>query len=294
MLGMDPSPPFRLLQAVRRAHPLPAWSIDPDGLPLHVSSVFRSVLDIAGPGGLLAIADDTVGGLPDGVSVIAGDLRLLGVRPGMRVIVSPTVWTIPDARVQVELGAARPWSPFLATVRSRGWPERRQTVASRLEATLAGGSLLSGLVDHIADATTADLAEAIHRRDRAAAAAAARRLIGLGAGLTPAGDDIITGAEAALHAVGHPLAGFTGAALADVEVRTTEVAAAMLRHAARGAFAERIHRLIRATLVDDPDPAGDPLRGAADWGATSGMDTLAGIVLALDAAAGRAVYRRAA
>lgn len=294
MLAMDPNPPFRRLHAVRRAHPLPAWSTDPPGPPLRVSSVFRSVLDITGPGGLLAIADEAVGGLPAGVNVVAGDLRRLGIRPGMRVIVSATRWSIPEARVQIELGAARPWSPFLAIVRSRSWPDRRAVMASRLEATGSGGWLLSGLVRSDADATMSALAEAIHRRDRAAAAGAAHRLIGLGAGLTPAGDDTITGAEAALRAVGHPLAGFAGAALVDVETRTTEVAAAMLRHAARGAFAERIHRLILASLVDDLDPAGDPLRGAADWGATSGTDTLAGVVLALDAVTRFVADRRVA
>lgn len=280
---MDPTPPFRRLQAVRRAHPLPAWGLDPGGPRLHVSSVYRSVLDIAGPEGLLAVADDAVGGLPDGVSVDAGDLRRLGVRPGMRVTVLPTRWTILEARLRIELGAARPWSPLLSAVPAGDWPDRRRVVASRLEAPAAAGRLLSGLFRADIDATMADLADAIHRRDRVAAASAAHRLIGRGAGLTPAGDDIVTGAEAALRAIGHPLAGFLGDDLTHVETRTTEVAAAMLRHAARGAFAERIHRLIRATMVDDLDVEGDPLRGAADWGATSGMDTLAGIVLALDA-----------
>ena len=167
-------------------------------------------------------------------------------------------------------------------------------VAARLAVTVASGTLLTGLLMSGADGAMADLADAIARRNPAAAAAAAYRLIGRGAGLTPAGDDIITGAEAALHALAHPMAGFAGAVLADVESRTTEVAAAMLRHAASGAFAERIHRLIQAILVDDLAPVGDPLRGAADWGATSGLDTLAGVMLALDAAARRTLDRRVA
>lgn len=283
MLTMDPSPPTRHLQAVRRAHPLPAWSVNPAGPPLHVSSIYRSVLDIAGPDGLLAIADDTVGGLPDAVSVRAGDLRQLGVVVGMRVVVAATGWAIPEAKLRVALQGARRWSPILDVVGSRDWPDRRRIVTSGLDPMAARGSPLSTMVGAVADAAMADLSAAIGGVDRVAAASAARRLIGLGQGLTPAGDDVLTGAEAGLHATAHPLAGFTDAALVDLDARTTEVAAAMLRHAARGAFAERIHRLIRATLVDDLPSAGDPLRGAADWGATSGQDTLAGIVLAIDA-----------
>lgn len=294
MPAMDPNPPFRRLLAVRRAHPLPAWVLDANGPPSRVSSVYRSVLDIAGPGGLLAVADDAVGGLPDGVSVVGGDLRQLGVRPGMRVTISATRWAIPEARLQIELSAARPWSPVLSVVPARDWSGRRGMVARRLESAVASGSLPGGPLISGADVAMVDLNDAISRRDTAAAAAAAHRLIGWGPGLTPAGDDIITGAEAALHAVADPMAGFAGALLADVESRTTEVAAAMLRHAASGAFAERVHRLIQATMVDDLALNGDPLRGTADWGATSGTDTLAGIVLALDAVSGVLVDRCAA
>lgn len=294
MPAMDPNPPFRRLLAVRRAHPLPAWVLDRIGPPSLVTSVYGSVLDIAGPGGLLAVADDAVGGLPGGVSVAAGDLRRLGVRPGMRVTFSATRWAIPEARLHIELGAARPWSPVLSVGPTGDWSDRRGMVVRRLETAVAREPLLAGLLMSGTEVAMADLSEAIARRDAGAAARAADRLIGCGAGLTPAGDDIITGAEAALRAVAHPMAGFAGAALADVESRTTEVGAAMLRHAAAGAFAERIHRLIEATLAEDLAPTGDPLRGAADWGATSGTDTLAGVVLALDAVTGARTDRRAA
>lgn len=294
MPPMDPNQPFRRLLAVRRAHPLPAWVLDQTGPPSLVTSVYGSVLDIAGPGGLLAVADDAVGGLPDGVSIAAGDLRRLGVRQGMRVTISATRWAIPEARLQIELGAARPWSPILSVVPTPDWSGRRGMVARRLESAVASGSLLGGLLISGADVAMVDLNDAISRRDTAAAAAAAQRLVGRGPGLTPAGDDIIAGAEAALHAIAHPMAGFAGAVLADVGSRTTEVSAAMLRHAAAGAFAERIHRLIQATLVDDLAPTGDPLRGTADWGATSGTDALAGVVLAMDAVTRITADRRAA
>lgn len=287
MLAMDPSPPLRLLQAVRRAHPLPAGSIDPLRPPSRISSVFRSVVDIASPDGLLALADDAVGGLPHGVSVRGLDARALGLVPGMRVVVSASDWSIPDAGVRVVLHGAQRWSPGLSSVGPHDWPARRRHVTAHLHRIGEGSTSLSAMVRAAAQTAMAELSGAISAGDRVAAASVARHLIGLGPGSTPAGDDVLTGAEAGLRATGHPLAGFTGAALVDVEMRTTEVAAAMLRHAARGAFAERVHRLVRAALVDDLPAVGDPLGGAAAWGATSGQDTLVGIVLAMDATSHR-------
>lgn len=81
------------------------------------------------------------------------------------------------------------------------------------------------------------LERAADRGDAAGAAEAARLLIGLGAGLTPAGDDFLCGWLAARRAVGAPTL------MGDLPLeRTTEVSAAFLREAARGRFA--------AALVD--------------------------------------------
>ena len=61
-----------------------------------------------------------------------------------------------------------------------------------------------------------------------------------GPGLTPSGDDALAGIEAALHALAQPLAGFLGRA-GRHRGPHDRGAAAMLRHAARGEFAERLH-----------------------------------------------------
>lgn len=287
---MDPSPAFRLLQATRCAQPLATWLPPSVPSPARVVSVHRSVIDIAAPGGLLAVAERAVGGLPDGISVEARDLRALGVEVGMRVEVTASAWTIPKARLRIDLHGAARWSPAIPVASAAAWPARRSVVADLLAAPDPRGALAITLTERVATDARAAMAGALLYADRTAAAEAARWLIGLGAGLTPSGDDAIAGVEAVLHAVGHPLAGFSDAALEDVDARTTGVSAAMLRHAARGAFAERIHDLVRAVLMDAPGPGGAAIARAAGWGATSGLDTLRGVALALEAVAAEGAH----
>ena len=124
--------------------------------------------------------------------------------------------------------------------------------------------------------------------DRLAAAYPTRRLIGLGDGLTPSGDDVLIGIEAALHALGSPAAGFLDEALADVDARTTTVSAAYLRHAAAGEFAERLHHLLAVLVSEEAREAtlAGAIGEAVAWGATSGTDCLIGVLEGLDTAAG--------
>ncbi|HET6692261.1 MAG TPA: DUF2877 domain-containing protein [Miltoncostaeaceae bacterium] len=104
------------------------------------------------------------------------------------------------------------------------------------------------------------------------------RLLGRGPGLTPSGDDLLLGRLAmAAHAHRHwgvpdpaPLAAY----LAErAPGRTTRVAAAMYAAAARGRYAPAIGAACAAAPGDLPAA----LARLAAVGATSGLDTLAGI-----------------
>jgi len=249
---------------------------------MRVQGVYRSALNLtSGDGTLVAIAVERVGGLPHGILVRdTGDLRELGIRPGMTA-------TMGEGRVvvggvlHVDLAAARPWSAALPRLDARSWPHRA-TLVHRL---VAAHQPRAG-VDAVpaARASLDDLGAAIARGDRLGVVDAADRLIGLGPGLTPSGDDALAGVEAALHVVGHPLAGSVSDALDDLDRRTTTVSAAMLRHAVRGEAPERIHRLVAAALGPTTLGLVEAIREAVAWGATSGADTLAGVLTALDAA----------
>ncbi len=142
-----------------------------------------------------------------------------------------------------------------------------------------------------ANASIADLCHSLRRHDRAGSVRAAHGLVGLGEGLTPSGDDFLAGFEAALRTLGSPDAGFLQDAIVDRDERTTMVSGTLLRHAANGEFAERIHELMAALLdVDDGAISGSIDRAVA-WGASSGTDCLVGVLVGLDHVAGTSMGR---
>lgn len=111
-----------------------------------------------------------------------------------------------------------------------------------------------------------------NRPDRLAEAVVG--LVGLGRGLTPAGDDYLVGVMAALWLTGQAelLADLITAAAA----RTTRLSAAYLRAAARGEFAEPWHHLALALLAADIAATVEAMARIAGYGASSGRDSLAG------------------
>lgn len=271
---------------------------------LLVQSTHRSVVNIATAEGLLTVASPEGGGLPNGILADLGrDWRAIGLQPGMVVHASGARISVPEAGLEIRLDGARHWSPRFrlsdqdAPVAAARW--RRRTAAAwavtRARASTAGlGALLRedgpsdgqlGIVD-VARPIVAALILALETRDLSAAAEVATDLVGLGPGLTPSGDDALVGIEAAFHALDWPAAGFMALAIDDVEDRTTALAATLLRHAAAGEFAERLHTLLAALIGSEDESIATAIDRAAAWGATSGMDCLVGVLIGLDVASG--------
>jgi hypothetical protein len=271
--------------------------------PLRVQSIYRSVVNIATADGLLTVAWTEGGGLPNGILADLGrDWRAIGLQPGMVVVAGDAEIRVPDAGLEIQFAGASRWSPRLhapavgADAAAARWGRRTaatRTIA-RAHASAGGfGPLLGEEVAHepdgyldVARPMLACLIVALEAGDRSRAAEAATRLIGLGQGLTPSGDDVLVGIEAALHALARPTAGFLVLATAGVEERTTELAATLLRHAAAGEFAERLHVLIAALLGSDDEAIPAAIDRAVAWGATSGTDCLLGVLIGLDVATG--------
>jgi len=258
---------------------------------LRVLSVYRSVVNITTPDGLLTVASPEEGGLPNGILADLGpDWHALGLRPGMVVSASDRDVLVPDARLEIQFDTARRWSPqFRRPARSvdvatARWRRRRAAAGRTAEAHASADDSLGTL--KAARPIVVALTAALETGDRSTAAAMAASLVGLGPGLTPSGDDVLVGIEAALHALAHPSAGFTTLAMGGVEERTTAVAATLLRHAAAGEFAERLHTLLAALLGPDDATIPAAINRAVAWGATSGADCLVGVLIGLDVAAG--------
>ncbi|MEO6943086.1 MAG: DUF2877 domain-containing protein [Lacisediminihabitans sp.] len=107
-----------------------------------------------------------------------------------------------------------------------------------------------------------------------------RAMIGAGPGTTPSGDDIIVGVLAGLRVLG------LGERSAELSRRVTPLipaTTAASRHylsaAIEGRFGEHVHQLVAALAGGDSTER--TLGSAADWGATSGIDLLVGLVTTL-------------
>ncbi len=171
-----------------------------------------------------------------------------------------------------------------------GWERARESLTSNgdllsaLAELLASNLALAGLAP-LAPQSIEDLCAGVATGDVASCRSAARRLAGLGGGLTPAGDDFLVGA---VHAawLTHPPR--EAALLSEVIAfaatpLTTRLSAAWLRAAARGEAAAPWHALVEALAACDETALLAAARRILSIGHTSGADALAGCVAALAA-----------
>ena len=254
-----------------------------------VHSVFARACNIACDGTLLTLTTAGIGNGPATLVLAAGvndDLRRLfdlGERVDCRDGRART------RRLEVRLAGARVWRPAApcpllpcervdANLRfaSERLSERRHT--------------RSNVIDREGAPTVAALAAACRSLDRSDAVRQIDRLIGWGEGLTPAGDDVVVGLCAGLAAlVGRaaPRGGFLDALATAViarGARTTPIAAHYLRLAAQGHHTEALLQLRDALLAEHcPERVGLALDRALDIGATSGADTVTGLLSGLAA-----------
>ena len=210
-------------------------------------------------------------------AVVEHATLLRGQRPGAPIAVEPDGLRLPGLRLSWEeatrVDCAVPTSP----------PGLDRAVVDALREH--DGRRATGLDSLRGVAARAALAAAIGSANADGLVAAASGLLGLGEGLTPAGDDCLVGALAVLHAVGHPLVRapvLTTVIARAAAMRTTTVGREFVVHAVAGRFSEPVLALLRARSALE---AADAATRLADLGATSGVDTLAGLRLACRAAA---------
>ena len=108
------------------------------------------------------------------------------------------------------------------------------------------------------------------------------RLLGLGGGLTPSGDDALAGYLAAAAAYGLPVDELRTFVDAEAQHRTTTLSAALLRHAAAGEAIPQVCRLLVA--LDDGAGIDAALADLLRIGHTSGAALAAGVLAAARAA----------
>jgi hypothetical protein len=263
-------------QAVTLAATLIDPAVAPPGTRLRarVEHAYRAALYVreerSARGAIVAIED--VGGQPGGV-LVRGVTDLRSVAPEGRTVV-------------VDLSAAVAWSPRLPAA-GRSLADPGQLLPLLEPAGDPFGRAAAARIDA--------LRSALLGRDAQTAETAALALIGLGIGLTPSGDDFLVGLLAGLEATDNGMRRALAVAIAQAAPgRTTSFGAALLEHACRREFSQRLHDVLIAVAGRDHPELRHAIDRAMAYGATSGADTLAGLFLALDVAAAGTATRNVA
>jgi len=241
----------------------------------------------------------------------------LGVRVGQPCALARAGLWLPLAPLRIDWADAPCWTPR-PPVRPGLPPARLAARLARLQAVLlrTARAGLAPLLQPRAAAPVAapdallarralpcmhQLQRAARAGDPLAAAAAARGLAGLGPGLTPAGDDLLAGfaatwllAARALGRDGRAARRLTTVLATAAGPRASPLGAGWLAHAARGEVSEPQGALLARLLAREEAPELEAaVARVLAYGATSGADWLAGVVLAGQAALGAAGDRAA-
>ncbi|XVQ13747.1 DUF2877 domain-containing protein [Spirillospora sp. CA-255316] len=273
--------------------------LDAPRRPARVIAAFPSAVYLETRGGpeprVVAVVSSDAVRLPNAVVVVATCRE----RPFRAVREGGEAWT-GEGRVEAEgfdVKVRRWWdpAPALGTVTPAALARGVRALESALRD--AGESSLGGLAGH---PDPLRLAERCAAGDLAGTVEAAERIVGLGPGLTPSGDDILSGLLVSLRLVGGALgpggprgaaregarrhgaravwlADWLGAAVtADAGTRTTALAASLLHCAASGAAGAEVAAVLRA--VAGHEPAGPAVRRLLAAGHTSGADLATGVL----------------
>ena len=252
--------------------------------------------------------------MPHGVLLDAGSprsMRELGVRDGDVVSIGDhglEVWHVlgpPEPFLEIGLGQAsrRPLRvtelgiDLSGADRARAWTAawaalRESAAPGTLAAWFGRGDPGDGSLDltylRRAGSALRDLLAAGRRLDGKAAEGAVRCLLGLGAGLTPAGDDLLVGFISGL------MASAGGGKKRDVFARrlarvlragtgaTAAASAAWLAAAAKGHTSEPMLRVAECIASGDREAAGGAVALAVSIGHSSGSEGVLGLLAGLD------------
>jgi len=246
--------------------------------------------------------------VPNGLALASahGQRTLLGLRPGQHAWIGEGEIAFPEAGVRITGDAVERWEPSLArhldavapTMLARGLrhlatlcrPELESGSVSDQGGSVAQHDLLAPFAPRIAGALEV-LATGLAWDDRAAVLDGTRRLAGLGPGLTPAGDDILVGACAALTLLacaGESYLRRDTRALLELRqlitetaaAQTTALSAAWLWHAGEGEFSLPLLRLGQALASGRAPAIAAAAARLMRLGASSGRCTITGLLAA--------------
>ena len=200
------------------------------------------------------------------------------------------VWTGSKARTDHPRNLAHPWqakpvvydAQALRSGAALAWQGMDTHIG--LLGWLAGQRLVFPL--ELARPRLHAVAQALRAQDLAAFEAAALRVLGLGHGLTPSGDDLLGGifftlAHAPIAAWVSAMPGLHARIRRAAQSATNPISAALLDDLMRGSSYRVLHDVFDAFQAGEPRLITDVVNRLLGLGASSGGDMLAGVFLAL-------------
>ncbi|WP_308465154.1 DUF2877 domain-containing protein [Rathayibacter soli] len=262
-----------------------------------VHSTFRHVVNVlSSEAELVALCASGLDDAPWSVRVDLADWDALGVADGMPVTFdADTVWL---GQVSISLEHATLWQCrcAAATPHTGALTHRIGIVAAVLiEHGVRGGILSAGrMVDPfgstlatILNASLRTIVQAECDGDGVALGGAIDRMLGLGRGLTPACDDVLTGITLVASRPASRIVLLPNVLASRLDAQpqcTTALSRATLREAIQGRARQRIMELLEALFGSDTTTdtkLAEATTGVLKIGHTSGTDTLAGVLASI-------------
>jgi hypothetical protein len=263
-----------------------------------VRSVFVNAAILTVGDGLVTLVTAAAGGLPGAVNVAVPrgfnfmDFIAVGAAAASRAGVLRFAGSV----ASIDLREARQWRSCLRAISL----DFRNPAVESAWRSVAAALRTDGRSDAIARLARGDillLGAATRHFDLESAEQAAARLIGLGAGATPAGDDLIVGYLAGLWSsiAGIParavFAAGLGAALLSLAKQTNDHSGVYLAAAAAGEASERL-AAVAACIAGGSTPTtlAEAAAAAIAVGHSSGADGVLGLLLGLAAWGPEAIF----
>ncbi len=273
-----------------------------------VQSVFSRVINLQFDRRMVTLHAPMTSCAPNGIILsVEASNYLLDLQVGLSVTIQHEAISFSAISSCLSLQNSQPWNPRPFLPRLSGTAKRLERslthhlprlISQAPSAGLAQLALLAesphssapphaSLLVQTAWSSARRLIEAISHQRLTSAICAAKPLIGLGPGLTPSGDDLLTGLIAATILLSAALElstdfyqRFGKAVLALAYGKTTHLSFNWIEYASRGEVSQSLGRLLQALIVSDqPQQLEARANEVLSAGATSGGDLLAGVIL---------------
>jgi hypothetical protein len=272
-----------------------------------IHSVFRRAINISLDGTLVTVLSSELPHMPNGLRLPALTAQewLNGLQPGMQVWIGDGRLAIPSRKCSLRLPDDACWEP-VPDVATRRWNREivsrhteilashlsqvspREGMASLVRPLMLDQTIEETPLTRIALPALRLLECASREQDITRVEEAAWRLVGLGPGLTPSGDDVLGGFIAVLALLSPylsddaaPRDAIVTAIVRAARPRMGTISAALLAYAVRGEVAEPVGTFLLALASESPDECLSAASRVLSIGETSGADTMLGLLLGL-------------